>query len=101
MSVDQQLRADLAERLNTAVVELGMEDRATGRLREGDPAAVLAEESGNLGVLVVGSRGYGPVGSVLVGSVASKLLTRSACPVMVVPQGAGERSQDARAGGQP
>lgn len=101
VSVDQQLRADLAERLNTAVAELGMEDRATGSVREGDPAAVLAEESGNLGLLVVGSRGYGPVGSVLVGSVASKLLTRSACPVMVVPQGAGERSQDARAGGQP
>ena len=101
VSVDRQLRSDLAERLNTAVAELGMGDGATGSLREGNPAAVLAEESGNLGLLLIGSRGYGPVGSVLVGSVASNLLTRSACPVMVVPRGAGERSQEARAGGQP
>jgi len=93
VSANQQLRSELADRLNAAVSALGMGDQATGTLHEGDAATVLAEESENLGLLVVGSRGYGPVGSVLLGSVTTRLLSRSACPVMVVPRGAQERSQ--------
>ena len=87
-TVNEQLRADLSSDLEKAVNELGMGQQVTARLREGDPAAVLAEESKNLGLLVVGSRGYGPIGSVLVGSVATRLLSSSSCPVMVVPRGA-------------
>ena len=94
VSANQQLRSDLADRLNEAVTALDMGDQATGSLLEGDPATVLAEESDALGLLVVGSRGYGPVGSVLLGSVASRLLGKSACPVMVVPRCADERSPD-------
>ncbi|HKE77960.1 MAG TPA: universal stress protein [Solirubrobacteraceae bacterium] len=87
-NVNEQLRADLSRDLDKAVNELGMGQEVTARLREGDPAAVLAEESQKLGLLVVGSRGYGPIGSVFVGSVATRLLRSSSCPVMVVPRGA-------------
>jgi nucleotide-binding universal stress UspA family protein len=92
VSVNQQLRSDLADRLNTAVAELGMGDQATASLLEGDPAAVLADESETLGLLVVGSRRYGPVAAALFGGTACSLLRRSACPVMVVARGADERS---------
>jgi nucleotide-binding universal stress UspA family protein len=70
-----------------------MADQATATLREGDAATALAKESERLGLVVVGSRGYGPLGSVLLGGVSNRLLSRSACPVMVVPRDAGARSQ--------
>jgi nucleotide-binding universal stress UspA family protein len=37
-------------------------------------------------LLVVGSRGYGAFGRVLVGSVATGLLHRATCPVLIVPR---------------
>ena len=43
----------------------------------------LGEESD---VLIVGSRGYGPLGSVLHGSVSSWLERHSACPLLVLPR---------------
>lgn len=92
-SPDQQIRADLSRKVDEAITRLGMGDQATATLREGDAATALAEESERLGLLVVGSRGYGPLGSVLLGSVSSRLLSRSACPVMVVPRDAGDRRQ--------
>src|SRR5262249_11165992 len=87
-TVNEEMRGNLSRDLEKAVDELGMGQQVTARLREGDPAAVLAEESEKLGLLVVGSRGYGPIGSVLVGSVATRRLNSSWWPVMVVPRGA-------------
>ena len=37
-------------------------------------------------LLVVGSRGYGPLRRVLLGSVSSELMHSAPCPVMVVPR---------------
>ena len=54
---------------------------------EGEPAEVLVDHAGELGLLVVGSRGYGPVRRVLLGSVSDALLQHAACPVMIVPRG--------------
>ena len=85
-SVNQQIRSDLSRNVDEAVTGLGMEDQVTATLRDGDAATVLAEESERLDLLVLGSRGYGPLGSVLLGSVSSRLLSTSACPVMVVPR---------------
>jgi nucleotide-binding universal stress UspA family protein len=56
----------------------------------GDAAKELVERSRDFDLLVVGSRGYGPVRHALLGSVTSELLKRAACPVLVVP-----RSNDA------
>jgi nucleotide-binding universal stress UspA family protein len=53
----------------------------------GDPAAVLAEASADrLDLLVLGSRDYGPVRSVLLGGVGHAVLRAAACPVIVVPR---------------
>lgn len=82
-----ELREDLRRRLEHAASPLG--DEATIRLElvDGDPADVLARASASLELLVVGSRGYGPVRSVLLGSVSADLAARARCPLLVVPRG--------------
>lgn len=57
-------------------------------IREGDPAEQLADEGKNLDLLLIGSRGYGPVRRVLLGGVAHKVMQSATCPVMVVPRSA-------------
>lgn len=54
---------------------------------QGNPALVLAEQGVELDVLVVGSRGYGPVLRTLVGGVSNNLIRLAPCPVVVVPRG--------------
>jgi nucleotide-binding universal stress UspA family protein len=53
----------------------------------GDPADVLIELSARFDVLVCGSRGYGPLRAVLLGSVSHKLVAEARCPVIVLPHG--------------
>ncbi len=53
----------------------------------GPVGPVLAEAVGADDVLVVGSRGYGPVRAVLAGTVAGFLVDHAPCPVLVVPRG--------------
>lgn len=66
---------------------LGAELETDGRQLAGAPAAALAEacEDG-VDLLVAGSRGYGPLGRVFVGSVAAGLIAHAPCPVIVVPR---------------
>jgi nucleotide-binding universal stress UspA family protein len=53
-----------------------------------DPPVVALERfSTDVDLLVCGSRGYGPLGSVLLGGVSRRLVHRAACPVVVVPRG--------------
>jgi nucleotide-binding universal stress UspA family protein len=60
----------------------------TQHLHDGDAAAELVRESAELGLLVTGSRAYGPVRTVLLGSVANDVIRGAECPVVVVPRGA-------------
>jgi nucleotide-binding universal stress UspA family protein len=53
----------------------------------GDPAEVLVDLSKGLDVLLSGSRGYGPLRGVLLGSVSHRLTAEAYCPVIVVPRG--------------
>jgi nucleotide-binding universal stress UspA family protein len=73
------LAADLGASVETITVAEG----------EGDPAEVLAARSRELDLLVVGSRGYGPVRQVLIGGVSAELMRRAACPVLIVPRSSG------------
>jgi nucleotide-binding universal stress UspA family protein len=52
----------------------------------GAPEQVLADESHKADLVVVGSRGYGPLRAVLLGSVSGRLVREAACPVIVVPR---------------
>ncbi len=61
---------------------------ASTRVLTGDPARKLAEASAEFGLMVTGSRSFGPVRRVLLGSATRRLLGESACPVLVMPRGA-------------
>ena len=81
-------------------VEPALEGRAAGledaygvrprvRLLEGDSARVLSDvagEGGGTGLLVVGSRGLGAGGRMLLGSVSTKILMAAKGPVLVCPR---------------
>ena len=52
---------------------------------EGEPADALAAHSAELDLLVLGSRGRGRLGSVVLGSVAARLIGIARCPVLALP----------------
>jgi nucleotide-binding universal stress UspA family protein len=73
--------------LNEAVHSVGGKLAAHGRRLDGPPARTLAEacEDG-IDLLVAGSRRYGPVMRVLLGSVSTQLIHMAPCPVLVEPR---------------
>jgi nucleotide-binding universal stress UspA family protein len=54
----------------------------------GKPARELAGASSGLGMLFVGSRGYGPLRAVVLGGVGGALVRDAACPVIFTARGA-------------
>ena len=52
------------------------------------PGPALIARSTELDVLVLGSRGKGPLGAVWAGSVSARVIREASCPVIVVPRGA-------------
>ncbi|MBM3666012.1 MAG: universal stress protein [Actinobacteria bacterium] len=67
------------------------EMRALPLHERGEPVERLLERAGQgVDLLLLGSRGFGPLMRVLLGNVAARVISRTACPVMVVPRpGAG------------
>ena len=61
---------------------------ASGRALSGVPGPAIVEACEEVGadLLVAGSRGYGPVMRVLLGSVSTQLAHKAPCPVLVVPR---------------
>ena len=90
-SANDALRAALDEQLSEAVATLGDGSEASGRVLDGDAASELAEASAELDLLVLGSRGYGPIRNLLLGSVSRALVRSAACPVVVLPRDASRR----------
>ena len=74
--------------LESAVADLGGAVAVHTQTVEGDDAAdVLVDRSRELDLLVLGSRGYGPVRRTLLGSVSATVMREAACPVLVLPRG--------------
>ncbi len=78
---------DFQTRLHQAVAALPPEVRALPVLERGNPVDKLLEAA-EVGVdlLVLGSRGFGPVMRLLIGSVSSRVIRGAPCPVLVVPR---------------
>jgi nucleotide-binding universal stress UspA family protein len=57
------------------------------RLRRDEPGLALVEESAELDLLLLGSRGYGPLGRTFLGSVSTYVTRKAACPAIVTPRG--------------
>jgi nucleotide-binding universal stress UspA family protein len=81
------LRAEREARLEVAMLGEDVAVQVDGFV--GDPADVLTELSAHLDLLVLGSRGFGPMRAVLLGSVSRRVAAGAACPVLVVPRGVG------------
>jgi nucleotide-binding universal stress UspA family protein len=79
-------RDDAGERTLQAGLDAVPESRsAGGELLVGPPEDALAAVSADLDLLVCGSRGHGPLRTLLLGSVSHALVRQAACPVLAVP----------------
>jgi nucleotide-binding universal stress UspA family protein len=82
-----------ASRDRGAALVAAMADRATaltttpvsGELLVGSTADALIEQSASASLLVLGSRGMGPVKGLVSGSVSTRVVAGATSPVMVVP----------------
>jgi len=85
--VPEEVSHAYREALDKALARVPAGVPATGELLEGDVVdeLSLAGERGT-DLLVCGSRGYGPVRRVLLGTVSAALLREAALPVLVVPR---------------
>jgi nucleotide-binding universal stress UspA family protein len=85
--VEGEYRLEMERRLHGTADELGHDVEVELETLVGDPAEVLVDASRSVDLLVCGSRGYGPLRGVLLGSVTRHLVGESHCPVVVLPRG--------------
>jgi len=83
-------RLDAEGELREAVAEVAADVEVDLDVLVNDAADGLVAASENVDLLVMGSRGLGPKRAVVLGSVSRKVADRSACPVLILPRGAGE-----------
>jgi nucleotide-binding universal stress UspA family protein len=93
----QRDKSALEEDLDRALEEVGAPD-AERMVLKGGAVQCLCEAGAETDLLVIGSRGYGPVQHALVGSVSAHLMRSCPVPVLVMPRGAAaEQGADADA----
>ncbi len=86
-TIEQSMRED-GERLLERVSSLLLTDTGplTKRIEKGSPAEVILSvaEKDKADLIVLGSRGLGPVKELLLGSVSHRVVTHALCPTLVV-----------------
>ena len=85
--VEGEHRVQAEAALRRQVAELGTDVAIEAEVFIGEPAEALTTVSGNLDLLVMGSRGYGPLKAVLLGGVSRQVAAQAHCPVIVLPRG--------------
>jgi nucleotide-binding universal stress UspA family protein len=88
--VGKELVEEVRRKLEDAAAGLPPGVESSVEVYTGTAAGSLLDQTEQLDLLVVGSRGYGPVRRVLLGSVSSQLVRSAACPVLVVPRPASD-----------
>jgi nucleotide-binding universal stress UspA family protein len=86
-------RRQLAEAAAVAA-DVVAQERVEAQLVVGHPIPVLHAEARRAGLLVVGDRGYGAIGGLLLGSVAADLAVHAECPVVLVRTADGTPVED-------
>ena len=86
--VETRLRQEAAARLRRVVNRLAVREdlKATSEIRDGSPRRVLLEVARDWGADLVfaGSRGAGPLGEAILGSVSHALVSHAPCSVEIV-----------------
>jgi nucleotide-binding universal stress UspA family protein len=80
------LEAEVLSLLDERAASLPAGVRTESVALHGDVVGQLAERSAGLHLLVIGSRDYGPVQHILLGSTSRGVLDHARCPVLVVPR---------------
>ena len=87
MTPEDELERFVQDDLDAVIAGLPDDIKADTVLLAGDAADQLGEHSQGLDLMLAGSRGYGPLRSVLVGGVSGRLMHTVHCPVVIVPRG--------------
>jgi nucleotide-binding universal stress UspA family protein len=87
-AIDDDLEAMERGVLERRVRELDPDVHAAAVFVSGVPGAELGAQTESLDLLVLGSRGYGPLRAVLLGGVSHAAVRSARCPVVVLPHGA-------------
>ena len=90
-AVEAELYAETKANLERIAGELGGRVQAHLETIRGDPSGVLIARSNDLDILMLGSRAYGPLRHVLLGSVSARVMREAHCPVLIVPRGTPQR----------
>lgn len=88
--VQEEMRAGAQSEIDDALAGLDAGLDAQGQAVIGPVYAVLDSFAEEVDVLVTGSRGWGTLRSVVLGSTSDRLIHHASCPVVVVPRGAQE-----------
>lgn len=86
MAVNEVLGSELQTAMEALAKDLESDLTVESRLLRGGAPSALAAQSEELDLLVLGSRGYGPVKSVLLGSVSSQVIKDAESPVLIAPR---------------
>ncbi|MFD5893707.1 universal stress protein [Streptomyces sp. NPDC060366] len=102
LAVDRPSEQVLAENLVAVSEErarsLSAEVKVTTDIRPEEPVPALLEEADDAALLVMGSRGRGPIAGMLLGSVSLSVAARARCPVVVVRGRGADTQQPPRPG---
>jgi nucleotide-binding universal stress UspA family protein len=88
----------MADRARESISALG---GVEAHVAIGAPAEELTVYSASLDLLLVGSRGYGPVGRLIHGGIAEHLARSARCPLLVLPRGARTQSGEPKSESSP
>ena len=86
LEVEHALRQRTKSSLDAAMAALPAGIHCEPVLIDGATVPALTRLSGGLDLLVLGSRGYGAEGAVLLGPVSRELVRNAQCPLMITPR---------------
>jgi nucleotide-binding universal stress UspA family protein len=93
VEVGDETRAILATVVTELVADvktrLGIQVDVDELVVQGSPARVLLDQAKGASLLVLGTRGHGAFGGMLLGSVSQHCVQHAPCPVVVVPETGG------------